>query len=147
VWTSEHTVKGLVVRFPFILSAQVWLIVWYDLGKQEPQLYDLLANVTHESTAGTTRDRENTVWKVALRVASPSSNSSNSTEEEAAEKWIQIQDLIVEDIQKEMIFLGEVVLQVWERRGAGKTSLAELERIVKGEGGAKRKVEKVNGKK
>ena len=28
------------------------------------------------------------------------------------EKWFQIQDLIVEEIRKEMIFLGETVLQV-----------------------------------
>lgn len=32
-------------------------------------LYDLIANVTHESVAGTTRDKEHTVWKVHLRVA------------------------------------------------------------------------------
>ena len=29
-----------------------------------------------------------------------------------AEKWFQIQDLIVEEVRKEMIFLGETVLQV-----------------------------------
>lgn len=28
------------------------------------------------------------------------------------EKWFQIQDLIVEEIRKEMIFLGETVIQV-----------------------------------
>ena len=28
------------------------------------------------------------------------------------ERWFQIQDLIVEEIRKEMIFLGETVLQV-----------------------------------
>ncbi len=73
-------------------------------------LYDLLANITHESTAGTTRDRENTVWRVALRAG----GGGGAGEED--EKWIQIQDLIVETVQKEMIFLGEVVCQIWERR-------------------------------
>ncbi|EGO05248.1 hypothetical protein SERLA73DRAFT_100998 [Serpula lacrymans var. lacrymans S7.3] len=72
-----------------------------------PTVYDLIANVTHESVAGTTRDKENTVWKVHLRAAGGGGEG---------EKWFQIQDLIVEETRKEMIFLGETVLQIWERR-------------------------------
>ncbi|KAI0937086.1 hypothetical protein AcV5_005066 [Taiwanofungus camphoratus] len=72
-----------------------------------PTLYDLIVNVTHESAAGTTRDKESTVWKVHLRAGSGGGES---------ERWFQIQDLIVEEIRKEMIFLGETVLQIWERR-------------------------------
>ncbi|KAF9270813.1 spindle pole body protein [Marasmius fiardii PR-910] len=68
-------------------------------------VYDLVANVTHESVAGTTRDKENTVWKVFLRAGAGEH-----------EKWFMIQDLIVEETRKEMIFLGESVLQIWERR-------------------------------
>ena len=63
-------------------------------------MYDLVANVTHESTAGTTRDKENTVYKVHLRAGGMDDD------------WYQIQDLIVEKTRKEMIFLGETVLQV-----------------------------------
>ncbi|PCH34121.1 cysteine proteinase [Wolfiporia cocos MD-104 SS10] len=70
-------------------------------------VYDLVANVTHESAAGTTRDKESTVWKVLLRAGAGGGES---------EKWFQIQDLIVDEIRKEMIFLGETVLQIWERR-------------------------------
>ncbi|KAG6865326.1 hypothetical protein C0991_003426 [Blastosporella zonata] len=70
-------------------------------------LYDLIANVTHESVAGTTRDKENTVWKAHLRAAGGGGEG---------EKWFMIQDLIVEETRKEMIFLGETVLQIWERR-------------------------------
>ncbi|KAI0068026.1 spindle pole body protein [Artomyces pyxidatus] len=70
-------------------------------------VYDLMANITHESIAGTTRDKENTVWKVQLRAGAGGGEN---------EKWFQIQDLIVEEIRKEMIFLGETVLQIWERR-------------------------------
>lgn len=66
-------------------------------------LYDLIANVTHESVAGTTRDKENTIWKVHLRAARGGGDN---------EKWFLIQDLIVEETRKEMIFLGETVLQV-----------------------------------
>jgi U4/U6.U5 tri-snRNP-associated protein 2 len=68
-----------------------------------PTLYDLVANVTHESVAGTTRDKKNTVWKVHLRAGSGGGDG---------ERWFQIQDLIVEETRKEMIFLGETVLQV-----------------------------------
>ncbi|KAJ3855068.1 spindle pole body protein [Lentinula lateritia] len=74
-------------------------------ASQPPPIYDLVANVTHESVAGTTRDKENTVWKVHLRAG-----------EGEYEKWYTIQDLIVEETRKEMIFLGESVLQIWERR-------------------------------
>ncbi|EDR15242.1 spindle pole body protein [Laccaria bicolor S238N-H82] len=73
----------------------------------ETTLYDLIANVTHESVAGTTRDKENTVWKAHLRAAGGGGDN---------EKWFMIQDLIVEETRKEMIFLGETVLQIWERR-------------------------------
>ncbi|KAF8641080.1 hypothetical protein AX17_000724 [Amanita inopinata Kibby_2008] len=70
-------------------------------------LYDLMANVTLESVAGTTRDKENTVWKVHLRAPGDAGES---------QRWYMIQDLIVEETRKEMIFLGETVLQIWERR-------------------------------
>jgi len=73
--------------------------------KHPPPVYDLIANVIHESVAGTTRDKENTVWKVQLRAGSGEN-----------ERWFQIQDLIVEEIRKEMIFLGETVIQIWERQ-------------------------------
>ncbi|KAH7886179.1 spindle pole body protein [Phlebopus sp. FC_14] len=83
-----------------------------------PTVYDLIANVTHESVAGTTRDKENTIWKVHLRVGGGGGEG---------EKWFQIQDLIVEETRKEMIFLGESVLQIWERRNTApvKTNGAE----------------------
>ena len=65
-------------------------------------LYDLIANVTLDSVAGTTRDKESTVWKVHLATGAGNDD----------EKWFMIQDLIVEETRKEMIFLGETVLQV-----------------------------------
>ncbi|EJD45765.1 cysteine proteinase [Auricularia subglabra TFB-10046 SS5] len=72
-----------------------------------PQAYDLLANITHESVAGTTRDKESTVWKVHLRAGGGGGDG---------EKWFLIQDLLLEETRKDMIFLGETVLQIWERR-------------------------------
>ncbi|KDQ63036.1 hypothetical protein JAAARDRAFT_168462 [Jaapia argillacea MUCL 33604] len=76
-----------------------------------PTLYDLLSNITHESVAGTTRDKEATTWKVHLRAGSGGG---------VEEKWWEVQDLRVQEIRKEMIFLGESVLQVWERRDGGR---------------------------
>jgi U4/U6.U5 tri-snRNP-associated protein 2 len=76
-----------------------------------------LANVTHESVASITRDKTDTAWKLVLRAPPlPSSSNTDQAGIEGEERWIGIQDLIVEDIRKEMIFLGEAVLQVWERR-------------------------------
>ncbi|KAG2022781.1 ubiquitin C-terminal hydrolase Ubp10 [Coprinopsis cinerea AmutBmut pab1-1] len=79
----------------------------------ESTLYDLIANVTHESVAGTTRDKASTVWKVHVRAGGAGGDN---------EKWFLIQDLIVEETRKEMIFLGETVLQIWERRSSGAVS-------------------------
>ncbi|RPD82116.1 spindle pole body protein [Lentinus tigrinus ALCF2SS1-7] len=84
---------------------------YLDAPSSHPStVYDLIANVTHESTAGTTRDKESTVWKVHLRAGAGGGEN---------EKWFQIQDLIVEEIRKEMIVLGETMLQIWERRPDG----------------------------
>jgi len=83
-----------------------------DLDPPSPpgsHVYDLVANIVHESVAGTTRDKEATVWKVHVRAGSGGGNN---------ERWFQIQDLIVEEMREEMIFLGETVLQIWERRVA-----------------------------
>ncbi|ELU40516.1 spindle pole body protein [Rhizoctonia solani AG-1 IA] len=68
-----------------------------------PIIYDLVANVTQESAAGTTHDKESTVWKIHLRAGRGE-----------REQWFQIQDMIVEETRKEMIFLGETVVQVSE---------------------------------
>lgn len=73
----------------------------------EPIWYDLVANVVHEAVRG----RDDTVegeamgraWKVQVR-------------DRGRDEWMQIQDLFVEKTQKELLYLGESYLQVWERR-------------------------------
>ncbi|KAI9809897.1 MAG: hypothetical protein M1825_000330 [Sarcosagium campestre] len=73
----------------------------------EPIWYDLVANVTHEAL----RSRDDSVegeaprkvWRVQLR-------------ERARDEWVQVQDLFVEEVRKEILFLGESYVQVWERR-------------------------------
>ncbi|KAI9851690.1 MAG: hypothetical protein M1838_003028 [Thelocarpon superellum] len=73
----------------------------------EPIWYDLAANVTHEGV----RRRDDSVegegmaklWRVQLR-------------DKSREEWVQVQDLFVEEVRKEILFLGESYLQVWEKR-------------------------------
>lgn len=105
----EDLTSGIV---SLTASESAWIahhcLLCPDLDTSDPHpstIYDLVANVTHESAAGTTRDKESTIWKVHLRAGSGGGEN---------EKWFQIQDLIVEEIRKEMIFLGETVLQVSE---------------------------------
>jgi hypothetical protein len=91
-----HGVTLIVVFNP--LSAVV------DSQANHPStVYDLITNIIHESVAGTTRDKDNTAWKVYLRAGSGGGDS---------EKWYMIHDLNVEETRKEMIFLGEAVVQV-----------------------------------
>ena len=77
----------------------------------DPIWYDLVANIVHEAVRGPQGDvqGENAgrAWKCQVR-------------ERAREEWLQIQDLFVEKTQKELLYLGESYLQVWERRREGK---------------------------
>ncbi|KAK4680005.1 Ubiquitin carboxyl-terminal hydrolase 10 [Podospora pseudoanserina] len=76
----------------------------------EPIWYDLVANVVHEAVrqkedvADSAVGEEKKTWKVQLR--------DKSREGE----WVVAQDLFVEKIREELLYLGETYLQVWERR-------------------------------
>ncbi|KAI1433511.1 hypothetical protein GGR50DRAFT_668386 [Xylaria sp. CBS 124048] len=73
----------------------------------EPIWYDLVANVTHEAVrakedvADTGEERK--TWKVQLK-------------DKGRDEWVVCQDLFVEEIQKELLYLGESYLQIWEKR-------------------------------
>lgn len=67
-------------------------------------MYDLVANVTHESSAGTAH--EDTTWRTHVHTRAPPGQNPDE------ETWYQIQDLIVEEINKQMVFLGESYIQV-----------------------------------
>lgn len=73
----------------------------------EPIWYDLVANITHEAVR--TRDdsvegeAERKVWRVQLR-------------DKAHDKWLEVQDLFVENASADTLFTKESYLQVWERR-------------------------------
>ncbi|KAG6039882.1 hypothetical protein E4U41_001882 [Claviceps citrina] len=73
----------------------------------EPIWYDLVANVVHEAVR--TREDvadigdERKTWKAQVR-------------DRATGEWLSCQDLFVEKVQSELLYLGETYLQIWERR-------------------------------
>jgi U4/U6.U5 tri-snRNP-associated protein 2 len=77
----------------------------------DPIWYDLVANIVHEAVRGredsVEGEAEKHVWKVQMQ-------------DRGREEWVQVQDLFVEKTQKELLYLGESYLQVWERRREGK---------------------------
>ena len=87
-------------------------------------VYDLLSNVTLDSNLASTSssgkgpgvtkatkvnpDEEGFMaWKIHVRAGQGGGDQ---------EKWFEMQDLRVEEVRREMVFLGETVIQVWERR-------------------------------
>ncbi|KAI1840268.1 hypothetical protein JX265_013614 [Neoarthrinium moseri] len=73
----------------------------------EPIWYDLVANVIHEAVRAkedvADSGEERKTWKVQLR-------------DKGRDEWVTCQDLFVEKTQKELLYLGESYLQIWERR-------------------------------
>ncbi|UNI18857.1 Ubiquitin carboxyl-terminal hydrolase 10 [Purpureocillium takamizusanense] len=73
----------------------------------EPIWYDLVANVVHEAVrskedvADTGEERK--TWKVQVK-------------DKATGQWVVCQDLYVDKVQSELLYLGETYLQIWERR-------------------------------
>jgi U4/U6.U5 tri-snRNP-associated protein 2 len=80
----------------------------------EPIWYDLVANIVHEAVRGredsVEGEQEKKAWKVQMRDRSREDGGG----------WVQVQDLFVEGTQRELLYLGESYLQVWERRREGK---------------------------
>lgn len=86
-------------------------------------VYDLLSSVTLDSTVPATsssgtgpgvtkkkmkaEDEGQTTWKIHVRAGQGGGED---------EKWFEMQDLRVAEVRREMVFLGETVIQVWERR-------------------------------
>ncbi|KDN52602.1 cysteine proteinase [Tilletiaria anomala UBC 951] len=122
-------------------------------------MYHLVANITHEATAGSVR--ENQVWRVQVHSridgepfghpveashrlkrkgrdqganglksqADADGEGDDEADRAAEEKWYQIQDLIVEDINRQMLFLGETYVQIWERKDGSREVSEVMRRI------------------
>lgn len=61
--------------------------------------YDLLANICHDGKP----EAGQGTYKVHVR-------------HRGSDQWYQIQDLIVEEVMPQMIFLSESYIQIWERK-------------------------------
>lgn len=99
-------------------------------------MYDLIANIPHETTGASTnagpsgtskkdqREEGSTVWKVHVRAGAGGGDQ---------EKWFALQDLDVSEVRKEMVFLGETVVQVsisCHSKLLGETRLLIVERSI-----------------
>lgn len=73
----------------------------------EPIWYDLVANVVHEAIHGrddaVEGDNGRNAWKCQVL-------------NRATGEWLECQDLWVRNVQRELLYLGESYLQIWERR-------------------------------
>jgi U4/U6.U5 tri-snRNP-associated protein 2 len=73
----------------------------------EPIWYDLVANIVHEAVRAkddvADSGEEKKTWKTQVL-------------DKATGEWVVCQDLFVEKVQNELLYLGETYLQIWERR-------------------------------
>lgn len=74
----------------------------YVEGSFEPIYYDLVANITHDVNSSE-QGGDKHVWKIQLL-------------NKSTQKWIEIQDLRVDEVRTELLFLSESYVQIWERR-------------------------------
>jgi U4/U6.U5 tri-snRNP-associated protein 2 len=93
----------------------------------EPIWYDLVANVVHEAVrakedvADSAVGEERKTWKVQVR-------------DKATDEWVVAQDLFVDKIRSELLYLGESYLQVWERRRGPRPPAPPPQQVVVGKG-------------
>ncbi|BGP15353.1 Ubiquitin carboxyl-terminal hydrolase 10 [Rhodosporidiobolus nylandii] len=81
-------------------------------------VYDLVSNLTHSSTAGTAKAE--TAWKVHVHLRPPRTPSGELDAakgvREEDERWFEVCDLDVAEVEKGLVPLGETYIQIWERR-------------------------------
>ncbi|KAF9940002.1 hypothetical protein BGZ65_008582 [Modicella reniformis] len=91
-----------IVTFPIKNLSMAEFVSDLEKEKTLGLYYDLVANITHEGDPATPGSAS---YKVHIQ-------------HRAKEQWYQIQDLFVEEINAQMIFLSESYIQVWERKKA-----------------------------
>ncbi|WVQ78724.1 hypothetical protein IAT38_000811 [Cryptococcus sp. DSM 104549] len=113
-----------IVNFPL---RGVEMSDYVDPKPSDPMFtqYDLLSNVFLDTTTASTSsagtgpgiskrnpaEEGQMAWKIHVRAGQASADGSGD-----GERWFELQDLSVTEVRKEMVFLGETVIQVWERR-------------------------------
>ena len=98
---------------PFAFRADV------EADAKVADYYDLVSNITHDSNAGTAR--EETSWKTHVHLRPPRDGrgrlAADLTEDD--ERWFELEDLNVKEIEKALVPLGPAYIQIWRRRALG----------------------------
>ncbi|KAG4090333.1 cysteine proteinase [Neocallimastix lanati (nom. inval.)] len=94
----SHEKNPTIVNFP-IKNVDMKEYLEVDPNDKEEYKYDLVANICHEGKDSP----KNGSYKVHVYC-------------KGKDQWFQIQDLIVEEIMPQMIFLSETYIQIWERK-------------------------------
>ncbi|ODQ64793.1 cysteine proteinase [Nadsonia fulvescens var. elongata DSM 6958] len=104
----SKTVSGEIERNPIVVNFPIKsldMARYYEptTSKEtdESTLYDLRANIILEQTSVTSGKKNE--WKVQLV-------------DKSKDQWYKIQDLSISQVQKELLFLDESYIQIWERR-------------------------------
>lgn len=99
----EKNKKGnpTVVKFPLEIDLSQYL----KKPSKLPLKYRLISNIKHESSVGTDIERSSDKehWLIDLRKS------------DRDEEWTTIRDLEIEKCNKELMFLSECYLQIWEK--------------------------------
>ena len=78
--------------------------------------YDLVANVTHEGGLSTSSTGSMTTTAQAAQRATQRVFRVHLHTNSQPERWFQIQDLRIQEMDPNLIGLGETYLQIWQRR-------------------------------
>ena len=86
-----------------------------DVDPSQPlsTYYDLTANLTHQSLAGTAHAESR--WRTHVHLRAPRDAKSGELTggaKDEDEKWFEMEDLQVREIEREMVSLGETYIQV-----------------------------------
>ncbi|GAA5914602.1 hypothetical protein JCM8208_002088 [Rhodotorula glutinis] len=103
-----------IVNFPL---RGVDMSDYVDPSQPLSTYYDLTANLTHQSLAGTAHAESR--WRTHVHLRAPRDAESGELKggvKDEDEKWFEMEDLQVREIEREMVSLGETYIQIWERR-------------------------------
>ncbi|GAA5841857.1 hypothetical protein JCM11251_005404 [Rhodosporidiobolus azoricus] len=115
-------------------------------------VYDLVSNLTHSSTAATaaasTSGSSESPWKVHVHLRPARDEETGELDgkkglREEDDKWFEVADLDVAEVEKGLVPLGETYIQIWERRTPTGTHLDIKVEVPKAKGG---KFDKTSGK-
>lgn len=80
------------------------------------EYYDLVSNIPSDASVGTAR--EQTAWKAHVHMRPPRDARGRLEGDltEDSEKFFEIEDVFVNEIEKALVPLGPAYVQIWQRR-------------------------------